>query len=162
MYRSEHTDYNALTGLLREIEEVWEKLTPEQIATLQQWAHVVCKAFACAGGEARDPHVAQELPLDFTLEELRARVSDMYYPQRLQFGWESSCPCAEIWLRVNGEPMMVEVNCWRVSENIEEGQDLIIWGSGQDELRRKVGEIFKVVLDGQNWYGPYVIRLKEA
>ena len=105
--------------------------------------------------------VMRELPW-YTLAQLEELVGSLYYPQTLEPGWDSSCPCAEILLRVNGEPMMVEVNCWRVSGNIDEGQDLIVWGVGHEELRRKVGEIFKAALDKQDWYNPYVIKLKEA
>jgi hypothetical protein len=95
-----------------------------------------------------------------TVDELIAKIEDMDFPQHLDPDYIGSCPCFNVKLFVEGSPINIEGNCWRVSSGPQGQQDLHIWGPEHrvHDLAR-ISALLKHKLDAQDWYGPYTIIL---
>ena|ERR1043166_4933431 len=86
------------------------------------------------------------------------KFSDGGRIQRFDPDFDSSCPCSEFTLNIDGENILVNTRCWRVGKTpIEEGQELVIVGDMCLSCLRGIGKVIKKYLDAQNWYNPYKI-----
>jgi hypothetical protein len=77
--------------------------------------------------------------------ELIKKVSKLYYPQELEKGWESSCPCFYYNPTVDGKRLTIHGHCWRTTDN---GKDLM-----------DIAKAFKKQLDKQKWYSKWDLEI---
>ena len=100
-----------------------------------------------------------------TKQQLITKVSKMDYPQKLERGWESSCPCFNYNSTINGVLFSSEIyihgHCWRTTGDGLVGgcrclhNGLHIKGNLHPDDLIEIGMAFKKQLDKQEWCGEW-------
>ena len=100
------------------------------------------------------------------IEELINKVSEMDYPQSLEKGWESSCPCFYYRPTIDGKRLTIHGHCWRTTGNGRlDGckcayNGLHIKGNLPDKDLMRIAKAFKKQLDKQKWYSEWDIVIE--